>query len=72
MKRVSRGMSFPDQPNPQAWENMRAEILHEIQEDATLPDEQLDCTPGLARMLTAPSETRQARREAATASRVRL
>jgi len=34
----------PDQPTLQAWEDMRIETLHEMQEGASPPDEMVEVT----------------------------
>lgn len=34
--------TFPDEPTLRAWEEMRAEVLHELQEGGEVPDALLD------------------------------
>ena len=42
--RYPQGVIFPDEETLQAWENMRIEILHELQEGASadVPDSYID------------------------------
>lgn len=41
--------TLPDKPTQQAWEDMRAEVLHEIQDGGEVPDVLLDA---IGEMLT--------------------
>lgn len=41
--------TFPDEPTQRAWEEMRAEALHEIQDGGEVPDVLLDA---IGEMLT--------------------
>ena len=42
--RYPQGVIFPDEETLQAWENMRIEVLHELQEGASadVPDSYVD------------------------------
>lgn len=49
MNRIPSGVvGLPDASTLQAWEDMRGEILHEIQDGGNVPDEQVDLAGDLA------------------------
>jgi hypothetical protein len=43
--------AFPDESTLRAWEDMRSEVLHEIQEGADVPDALIDSIAELAAKL---------------------
>ena len=45
--------AFPDESTLQAWEDMRSEVLHELQDGAEVPDALIDSMAELAAKLRA-------------------
>jgi hypothetical protein len=45
---------FPNEQMLKVWEDMRLDVLHELQEGASVPDELIDLMGDLAVMLRAP------------------
>ena len=44
-------VAFPEDPTLQAWEDMRSEVLHELQDGAEIPDALIDSIAELAAKL---------------------
>lgn len=52
--------TFPDEETLQTWENMRAEVLHELQEGGEVSDTLVDSIADLVVLLTSWNSRRRA------------